>query len=185
MSTDRDHDTTRPWTGRSDYQERSGIDRAWGAEEPEPPRDLTRPEWKVLEDYRMARALDHAERRGNHHRRILRTAETNGERRAREENFEIWGDWIDDRAAMVREHFMATYLDLGGGTSHGRRSSTPPTRLEPNGETDRKHHESLERSFRTATSLARTERQENNARAWGNLRELGWSSNEERPQWLR
>ena len=33
--------------------------------------------------------------------------------------------------------------------------------------------------------LARTERHESNARAWGEFRNLGWSSNRERLQWLR
>ena len=60
-----------------------------------------------------------------------------------------------------------------------------PEQLESNGENYRRHHESLERSFRMAVVLARTEWQETNARAWGDLRDLGWSSNKQRLEWLR
>ena len=70
-SADRDRDITRPWTGRSDYPARGDTGRAWGADATEPTMDLTRPEWKVLEDFRMTRALELAEKRADHHRQIL------------------------------------------------------------------------------------------------------------------
>ena len=111
---------------------------------------------------RMRRALEMADRMGDTHGHLLTTGENSAERSRRIRNRERTGyDWITDRENAVREHFFATYLAMGGGTSRGLLHERRPRPLEPmEVETSPSVCNHLERSFQLAVRLASIEQNE-------------------------
>ena len=108
---------------------------------------------------RMDRALEMADLMADTHGDILAMEENAVNRSGRLRNRERTGhDWIEARTKDVREHFFATYLDMGGGTSRGLQNERRPRPLEPmEVETSPSVRDHLQRSFLLAVKLATIE----------------------------
>ena len=133
----------------------------------------------------MDRALAMAELVADTHGRILEMEEGAVNRSGRLQSRERTGyDWIEARVRNVREHFFATYLAMGGGTSRGLHHERRPYALEPmEMETSSSICDNLQRSFLLAVKLATIEQSENEAQFYEALIQTDLSEQERLAWW--